>query len=406
MQHILCLGTHDIRASRYGGQRSVSGSLHAIADAGARLSYVIPAPKDFDERLSEHLHIYGIGDALSDGVRTLWRALRSGLPYKFAKYNTPRFVPAVVRLLGHHQFSAVFVHGAHMGVSGLAIKRHLKIPAILREHNIEYQIIDEYVACVTPLLRSLARWQGRVTRRAEHHLWRHYDRVLFISDGDMHVAHSQSALLGRSNVLSHSRRVYDGVSRERVPDHASAGARFVISGGLNVAQNRIGLKWFMRDIWPEVCKRYPEVCLDVIGIDKHAFLSGLGLSDQTIKRCRIKVLGEVTSFQATVASRPYFIAPTVVGSGYRVKIAEAGAAGSCVFLTPKDENSVNFLKHAHNCLCFSDVPSFCSAYNLVAHNNKQRLALRQNLQQSLQTHMSWSGHAQAVLEAVQSSVAL
>ena len=400
MPHILCIGTHDIREARYGAERSVHGSVHAIVAEGARLTYAMPSSTCFDEQ-DGALRVCGMGGAPQEGFRTMWRSIRLGIPYKFAKYYLAGFIESILGLAQKSHFDALLIHGAHMGMVGLAVKRALRMPAALRTHNIEYQIVEEYSAQLGMALKPLANWQARLTRKTERSLWHEYDKVLFIGDNDTRIACANYQDLCPETINAQTTKhllcVYDGV--DHVDDQPSPHneERFVISGAMNVIQNRVSVRWFICKVWPKVFARYPDIRLDVIGVDTKQLLSCLKITENYLARFGINVLGKVPSFVDAVAAKPYFISPTIMGSGYRVKLAEAGSTGRCLFVSDKDAISMAFLQHGRNCLRFSDASSFCESYALVRQDSEKRKTLGSDLKTALRKHMSWEKHGRSIL---------
>jgi hypothetical protein len=380
---------------------------------GADLTYVIPSAEHFDCEDGK-LRLCGIAHAPKDGLRTLLRSLIYGIPYKFAKYNVPGFSREIIQMIEKFPYRAVLVHGSHLGITGLEIKRRLNIPVLLRPHNLEHEIVKEYAQYLPIPLRFLARLQEKLTLGAERKMWSMFDKVLFISDNDTRRAREYSRLIANKHAdivppmdkdtrtLKRNIRIYDGVYEERIKRKACTGEHFMMTGGMSAPQNRINVRWFIREVWPVAHASRRDMHLHVIGIDKTEFLAGTGVPEDYLRRLDVRVLGQAQSFQAAVSSMPYFVCPTIVGSGYRVKCAEAGITGCCLFVSEKDLDSMTFLQRYKNCLGFGDGHSFLRAHDFVKDNPQRRKEIGAQLKKDLQKHMSWKEHGQQVMRAIKS----
>ncbi len=391
----LCLGTQDIRKPRFGGQRSLHGSLCALARAGEQLWYCTPQAREFALEAAPGLHLRSVASAPGEGPAALWRSLRFGLPYKFGKYFSHRFTAAALSLAREVRADWIFLHGAHLGHAALELKRALGLPLLLREHNIEYELVRQYAAHCPPYLRPAVRWQESRTRRSEQQLWRECDRTLLISDSDFEQARTE----GSGNFM----RVYDGVT---IADAAGYSAEksgdFLLGGGMDAMQNRTSVRWFLHRVWRPFARRTAAagVRLAVSGVSTAELLQGGGLRRRDLEAWRIDPLGITPDFSATVRRHRYFISPALLGSGYRVKVAEAGACGACVFLGPVDLRSLAFLRAGENCVQFSRLEDFYTAYEELRAAPERARQLGTALQRDLGRELRWEQHAAQVLGAL------
>jgi succinoglycan biosynthesis protein ExoO len=91
--------------------------------------------------------------------------------------------------------------------------------------------------------------------------------------------------------------------------------------GSNTAPNIVGLEWFFRDIWPRIRAERPAARLKVAGSVSRALAAapeGVGL------------LGVVSDLAPLYAEAGVVISPLYTGSGLKIKLIEALAAGKAV----------------------------------------------------------------------------
>jgi glycosyltransferase involved in cell wall biosynthesis len=91
--------------------------------------------------------------------------------------------------------------------------------------------------------------------------------------------------------------------------------------------NRVAVEWFVNRVLPLILERQPEAKLVLVGSDPppaHAFADYSGA---------VRMLGHVEDVRAPLAQYAVFVCPILSGSGVRVKLLEAYAAGIPVVST-------------------------------------------------------------------------
>jgi len=102
--------------------------------------------------------------------------------------------------------------------------------------------------------------------------------------------------------------------------------RVVFSGNFEYHPNIDAVGWLMREVWPEVTKRDPELRLRLVGRNDSCIRHLLPESG-------VETTGEIDDARTEIAQARVVIAPLRAGSGTRLKILEAWAAGRCVVAT-------------------------------------------------------------------------
>jgi len=104
-------------------------------------------------------------------------------------------------------------------------------------------------------------------------------------------------------------------------------ATMLFLGGFRHDPNRVAVDWFVRDVMPLVLARLPEARLVIAGSDPppaHTYADTAG---------RLEMLGFVDDVREPLARYAVFVCPILSGSGVRVKLLEAFAAGIPVVST-------------------------------------------------------------------------
>ena len=101
----------------------------------------------------------------------------------------------------------------------------------------------------------------------------------------------------------------------------------VFSGNMEYHPNRTAVRYFRREIWPRLRERWPHLIWRLVGKNASA------VRPFTSNDPRIDVLGEVDDAVRELARAQVAVVPLLAGSGTRLKILEAWAAGTPVVST-------------------------------------------------------------------------
>lgn len=124
-------------------------------------------------------------------------------------------------------------------------------------------------------------------------------------------------------------------------------------GSLDWIPNIEGLEWFLKDIWPQLIRKYPELTFHV---------AGRNMPDSLIERKEPNVFfyGEVPDAKAFINNHPITIVPLLSGSGMRVKILEGMFLGRIVITTSLGLEGIN-AQHKNQVLVADTVEEFVKA---------------------------------------------
>lgn len=105
-------------------------------------------------------------------------------------------------------------------------------------------------------------------------------------------------------------------------------ATVLFTGTMSHPPNREGIVWFHTAVWPQVRRELPDVRLVIVGRHPHTDVLALADSDPSVQ-----VAGEVPDLTPYFAAATVVVAPLHSGSGTRLKILDAFAAGRAVVAT-------------------------------------------------------------------------
>ena len=190
---------------------------------------------------------------------------------------------------------------------------------VLDLHNVE-SLLHERCAAADGGAAGLAhRFFAQASRQMEAVWLPRYGQVLAASEEDARAAR---AVAPGARIAVFPNAIPGCPPPERVDQEA-----VVFSGNMEYHPNRSAVRFFAREIWPLLREQWPRLVWRLLGKNPGAvmeFISG---------DSRIEVTGAIENAVAELARSRVAVAPLLAGSGTRLKILEAWAAGVPVVST-------------------------------------------------------------------------
>ncbi|MCU0226655.1 MAG: glycosyltransferase [Bryobacterales bacterium] len=171
--------------------------------------------------------------------------------------------------------------------------------------------------------------------------------------------------------------------------HGRQSDTLLFVGNFRHTPNREGLRWLIDAVMPLVLRTHPEVKLHIVGAncDQLAFPSPMPPW--------LVILGEVPQVLPHLHAHSVFVCPVLTGSGVRVKLLEAYAAGIPVVSTAIGAEG---LHHHHGPLCrLGNTPeAFAAAIHATLTHPDESLVMAQRARRFVETHWDAAINAQNV----------
>jgi glycosyltransferase involved in cell wall biosynthesis len=217
---------------------------------------------------------------------------------------------------------------------------------ILDLHNIE-SVLHERCAATEPGASGLAH---RIFRGAalelEESLLPRFSEVLTTSESDA----DRAAAIAPSARVRVYRNAIPATPEPSLLDEEAV----VFSGNLEYHPNVSAVRFFRREIWPRLREQWPGLVWRLVGKNPQA------VSRYTAGDSRIEVIGEVDNAVGELARARAAVVPLLAGSGTRLKILEAWAAGVPVVSTSLGAEGLPACDGEHLLLADS-APAFAAA---------------------------------------------
>jgi polysaccharide biosynthesis protein PslH len=258
---------------------------------------------------------YHSRDKLSRAGRNLKRYLRGAPPLvdRFSRFDdairdliaSRRYAVGVIE----HFWCARYVH-----VLRAACDR-----VVLDLHNIESTLLTRSADHENWATGTIMRRFAAACRRLERKLLPEFSLILVTSEVDKVQTVQAAPLVGTvvyPNTIPLVARPQTGKNDE-----------IIFSGNLDYHPNISAVRFFHENIWPRLSERWPLLRWRIIGRNHEQ------LRDSMADDTRVTFTGPVNDAIAEIASARAAVVPILSGSGTRVKIIEAWAAGVPVVST-------------------------------------------------------------------------
>jgi GT2 family glycosyltransferase len=246
----------------------------------------------------------------------------SVVPHAVAEFANPDLEWLIHRQIYSRNIDVLQLEYMHLGQYAGAFHQ---IPSILFEHDVYFQSVGRQLHNMPGLKRVQAGFEYLRALRYELRLLQKMDRVQVCSvENGRYI----------SEFLPHlSDRIDDGLRagidtcRYRFPGSGRIPNTMLFIGSFRHVPNQEAMDWFMRRVLPLVLSEVPDARLVVVGSEPPArhSLPNFGRG--------VELRGFVEDVREPLSQYAVFVCPILSGSGMRVKLLEAFAAGIPVVST-------------------------------------------------------------------------
>ncbi|HKG68602.1 MAG TPA: glycosyltransferase [Segetibacter sp.] len=396
MKKLLVIAPQNPYPAKDGGKISIYYPLINLAkyfQIHFVFTYFQPLPQDVEEHFEDiGIKIYPQKVNTKDSFSGVLLNIISSRPYKFHKYHKGTILKKIGTIVQKEDIKFIWCNHSHVAWYGLQLQRKFEVKIFLREHNIEYSLVQQVMKLrKNKLLKAFIQLQYLKTKNHEIHCWKTFDKTFFISDSDFSIAKNECDDCERLDLL------YD-TSHQRKERHIEKKepCSFIFTGNVETFQNCHNLQRFITEIWEPLIK-----------VDARWKLYITGNKDGVIKKKintnfvanNIVNLGFVNEIEQAIDSKKYFISPSYIGSGLRIKVVNAMAGGAVCFLSTLDAHMLSSFRHFDNIIKFDNFNTFYE--NLIRLENDELLYNSISLQASkLGTDFTWEDYALKVYNEI------
>jgi glycosyltransferase involved in cell wall biosynthesis len=267
-------------------------------------------------------------------------------------------------------------------------------PWVLDEHNVEFRLNETLArAGQGAAYRVYARRERRLRRAEELAACRAADRVLAVSDADREALERE--LPGVRVAVVPNGVDLEALRAEPLPP-SDAAPTGVFVGKMDYRPNVDGARWLCDEVLPHIRERVPSFRVAIVGRDPAPSVASLGRVDG------VEVTGAVADVRPHLRGAALALVPLRAGSGTRLKVLEAMAAGRPVVSTSLGAEGIE-ARDGEHLLLADDARSFADAAVRVAGDRTLAERLAASGRRLVEERYGWPA-AVARLERVHSEL--
>jgi glycosyltransferase involved in cell wall biosynthesis len=312
------------------------------------------------------------------------------VPVTLLNNKSNRASAALVQLLRNQEFDSVQIEGVHLLPYLDVIRRESPQTAVIADwHNIESEIMWRYSEAANPLKRLYARRTARLIEDMETLLLRRSDAHTMASQREKATLNQRAPgamiqVIGNGvDVGAHtSGRIEAAWSKAGEPEQAGGNVLFV--GSMDYHANSDAALQFGREVWPLIHARLPGSQFVIVGRKPSGAVQALA------RKPGIRVTGTVDDVRAFYHKALAVVVPLRVGSGTRLKILEAMAAGVPVISTALGAEGID-VTDGKDILLAESPDDFVAAITRLASWPDLAQLLRNGGRALVASHYDWPG---------------
>lgn len=252
----------------------------------------------------------------------LGNLLFSDLPYNATRFISEDYSQALIKLLEEEEFDVIQLEGLYLCPYIPLIRQHSKALVAYRAHNIEHEIWDRTKRLTPGIQRIYLNLLAKRIKKFGLSYLNVYDVLVSITERDGLYLER----LGNYKPRITSQTGIDLSCLVPTAKDLEFPSIFHI-GSLEWGPNQEGLLWFLKDCWPLITKKYPELKFYVAGRNAPQWLAS------KLKMPNVVFLGEIEDAYQFMNSKAIMMVPLRSGSGMRIKIVEGMALGKAIVST-------------------------------------------------------------------------
>ena len=270
----------------------------------------------------------------------------SPLPDVAMRLRSDDFSSALLKALRAEHYDAVQVEGIELAWYIDSIRKVSPLTKVVLDcHNAETELQRRARRAGLP---NPARWPAvvyssiQVRRLARFEGWalREADAVIAVSGADRtYLTHVLGYTAKEITVIPNTIDVVEYAGG--IPVDGEVSYDLVFTGKMDYRPNSDGVLWFAEHVWPVLKRQRPETTWAIVGQRPDKGIDALKKQDG------ITVTGRVPHVQPYISAASVYIIPLRIGSGTRLKLIEAMAAGKAIISTGLGAEGVDIVEGTH-----------------------------------------------------------
>lgn len=353
-----------------GGVIATHHMAKGLIEAGAQVDIVAmntSKHKVDESNVKHYLKNLGIGLVELVNVNTDIRFtslvknfLFSDLPYNAVRFITKEFRLRLQELLTRGNYDLVQFEGLYLMPYADTVRNHSKATIALRAHNIEHEIWERNSGKQKHVIKKLyLKILSKRLEKFEHKYVNAYDFLIPITSRDARKFDEMGN--NRPNYVCPFGFDFNVTSQS---DLQEVTRDIFYIGSLDWLPNQDGLIWFIENVWDKISESHPEIRFFVAGRN-----APYGLT-RFFSEHHVSYMGEVDDASRFMENKAIMVVPLFAGSGMRVKIIEAMAAGKVVITTSVGAEGIDLKRGEHLIVADNEKDFLAGIFRLLSNPNE------------------------------------
>lgn len=399
---VLWISPQAVFPVKNGGQRGIHSPVLTLSKSvQCHFAFFHNLPDGELQQQVNHFSAYNIKTLsirhnTDDTLQNLIVSIFRNRPLKYSKYHSKKHLLLIKNYIRKYDISTVVLSHAHLGWYARNIKKAFPNKTIiLREHNIEYDIVRQYALIQNNFLKKyIIYWQHLLSKIDEQHTWRYIDKTIFISDSDLNLAKKYKYFHEIEwGIAYDGAETHESLYNTQAPDN-----HFLYSGALKLPQNGISFRFFIENYWKKYIVTHRDQHLNITSNSTEDICRCLACTPEQLAEINVHALGFVPNLSSVIANHTFVLSLTTIGSGIRVKIIEAMAQGALTLLTPFDFAMCRFFQDNYNVLTYSNYEEFSQKAAYFLDHPKAAEQIRAQAVADARLHFNWDYLIKQILE--------
>ncbi|MDB9917854.1 glycosyltransferase family 4 protein [Pseudomonadales bacterium] len=359
-------------------------SLKLLEHLASRFDVTLCCPLKLDD--AKHLKAFQREmphvECITDPVKVrrsainLLRSYATSVPLNVLRTHSPLLEDAVAQMAD--EFDVIMLD--HYEVAQYVPESYVG-KVIYHGHNAYFQLWERYSKTSNnPFYKIATKLEALRVKSYETEVARRADLV-FAAPGDIDAL--RRAGVRRQNYAETYHLGDDSQLSLPDPNWYQTDLKLVYVGFLGWEANTRGLLWFIKNVWPQLAKKHPELKFEVVGKNPDERLQKAVENEPNIK-----LLGYVDDLETIYQTAHVCVAPLTFGSGMKVKVLNAMARGIPVVTTPVGAESIAAFHRCH--LMVSQTASaMVRDIDELIRNNELWVTLAVNSRELIRDKYTW-----------------
>lgn len=373
-----------------GGALRNYGIIHGLHAAGHRIRLLsfssengVSHATPLDELCTQVKVIPTPARTASQRLRDLFT---SSQPDLARRLHSQQFANCLTEILQHHRFDLVQFEGLEMAGYLPIVQQHQPGAKLCYDaHNAEYRLQQ----VIFEVDRSQPRrWPAALYSWIQARRIAHFERATCQQvDGVLAVSDEDAAALRLFRPDDSVAVIPNGIFADKyqiTQEQLNLGPHVLtFTGKMDYRPNVDAMLWFTAEVLPLIHDEIPDARLYIVGQKPHRRLENLRDRDH------IALTGWVNDVTPFLHAADVYVAPLRMGSGTRLKILEAMAAGCAIVATSLA--AAGLPDHVRKALVIADdAPHMAKAITGLLHDEPHRRTLGEAARAAVYDHYDWS----------------